>query len=51
MRYIGQKLLVILWDIFDKNYWIYLGKIWAIFGKNYGIYWDKTIGYFMGYLR
>ena len=37
-------------DIFGKNYEIYLEK-YGIFGKKYGIYWDKTIGYFMGYMR
>ena len=40
--------------IFTNN-WIYLAKImgysWDIFGKKYGIYWDKTIGYFKGFMR
>ena len=29
----------------------YILKNMEIFGKKYGIYWDKTIGYFMGYMR
>ena len=27
------------------------GKIWDIFGKNYGIYLAKTTGYLVGYIR
>ena len=60
IRYIKIKLTIYnakLWDIFRKNYGIYLQKQWDIFqrtmgyiGENHGIYWAKTIGYFMGYI-
>ena len=31
-----------VWDIFGKNYWIFL--------KNYGIYWASTRSFILGYI-